>query len=55
MDDLVVDVNRGAVGFQGQFDNVYRADNARTKAARPYSQQDFSVLLCSSLHQYPKM
>jgi len=55
MDDFVVDVNGRAVRFQRELHDVYCANNARAKAARPYPQQDFSVLFSSSLHHHPKL
>lgn len=52
MDDFVMDVDRIAVSFEGEFDDIYRADNAGAKAAGADAQKDFTVGF--SRHLLPK-
>ena len=43
MDNLMVHVDRRAIGFQRQFHDIDRAHNARAETAWPYPQQYFSI------------
>src|SRR5205809_269237 len=43
MDNLVVHVDRRAISFQRQLDDIDCAHNARAETSRPYPQQNFSI------------
>src|SRR5205809_612833 len=43
MDNLVVHVDRRAISFQRQLDDIDSAHNARAETSRPYPQQNFSI------------
>src|SRR4029077_12165825 len=45
----MVHVNRSAISFQRQFDDIHRAHHSGTKAAGANSKQDFSVV-CQHHH-----
>src|SRR5262249_14946443 len=51
VNDFVVHVDRGAVGFERQLDDIHRADHAGAESARPDPQQHLSIGF--SLHLNP--
>src|SRR5271169_5318027 len=51
--DLVVHVDRRAVGLQSQFDNVHRTNHTSAESPRADPKQSFRLSLYS--HQFPKL
>ncbi len=52
MHDFVMDIDRRAVRFERQLDDIHRPHHACAESPRPYPQQYLPI--CSSLHRYPK-
>src|SRR5208337_982226 len=53
MDDFMVHVNGGAIGFQRQFHDIHRSHHARAESARADTQQNLGLRLCSHLLPMP--
>src|SRR5271157_1085278 len=46
MDDFMVHINGGAIGFQCQFHDIHRTHHARAESTRTDTQQDLGLRLC---------
>ena len=53
VDNLMVYVDRSAIGFERQLNDVDRANHARAEPAGPDAKQSLSLSLWS--HQFPKL
>ena len=53
VNNFMMHVDRRAVSFQGQFDDVHGAHHAGAKAARPDAEQDLAVPVVLVLHGHP--
>src|SRR5208337_4390586 len=51
MDDFVVHINGGAIGFQRQLDDIHCSHHARTESARADTQQNLGLRVC--FHSLP--
>ena len=50
VNNFMVHIDRRAISFQSQFDDIHGADHAGAKAARPHAEQYLSITIVMVLH-----
>ena len=55
VNNFMVHIDRRAISFQSQFDDIHGADHAGAKAARPHAEQYLSIAIVLVLHCHPSL